>query len=142
MNDKVLLFFDKESISVLRMLTDRGAEYCGRTETHPYELYLHLNDIEHTKTKPRTPQTNGAVERLNQTIKNEFYEVAFRKKMYLTLEEIQNDLDEFMEYYNHERTNQGRYCQGRTPYKTFSDGLALYNKYVHENHVDDQEVIQ
>ena len=142
MNDRVLPFFDKEGISVLRVLTDRGSEYCGRTETHPYELYLHLNDIEHTKTKPRSPQTNGAVERLNQTIENEFYEVAFRKKLYRTLEEIQTDLDEFMDYYNRERTNQGRYCQGRTPHETFTDGLSLYQRYVFENPVEVKEVVQ
>jgi transposase InsO family protein len=142
MNDKVLPFFDKEGISVLRVLTDRGSEYCGRVETHPYELYLHLNGIEHTKTKTRSPQTNGAVERLNQTIENEFYQVSFRKKLYRTLEEIQADLDEFMDYYNKERTNQGRYCQGRTPYQTFIDSLSLYEQYVFENPVEIKEVIQ
>ena len=142
MNDKVLPFFDKEGISVLRVLTDRGSEYCGRVETHPYELYLHLNGIEHTKTKTRHPQTNGAVERLNQTIENEFYQVSFRKKLYRTLEEIQADLDEFMDYYNKERTNQGRYCQGRTPYQTFIDSLSLYEQYVFENPVEIKEVIQ
>jgi transposase InsO family protein len=142
MNDKVLPFFDKEGVQVLRVLTDRGTEYCGRAETHPYELYLHLNDIEHTRTKPRSPKTNGAVERLNQTIKTEFYEVSFRKKLYRTLEEIQSDLDSFMDYYNRERTNQGRYCQGRTPYETFVDGLDLYRQYVFENPVVAEEVIQ
>lgn len=142
MNDKVLPFFDKEGIRVLRVLTDRGSEYCGRVETHPYELYLHLNGIEHTKTKTKSPQTNGAVERLNQTIENEFYQVWFRKKLYRTLEEIQADLDEFMDYYNRERTNQGRYCQGRTPYQTFIDSRSLYEQYVFENPVEIKEVMQ
>lgn len=142
MNDKVLPFFDQHGIRVLRVLTDRGSEYCGRAETHPYELYLHLNDIEHTKTKPRHPQTNGAVERLNQTIENEFYQVSFRKKLYRTLEEIQSDLDQFMDYYNKERTNQGRYCRGRTPYETFTDGLSLYQQYVFENPVELREVME
>lgn len=142
MNDKVLPFFDKEGIGVLRVLTDRGCEYCGRMEIHPYELYLHLNGIEHTKIKTRHPQTNGAVERLNQTIENEFYQVSFRKKLYRTLEEIQADLDEFMDYYNKKRTNQGRYCQGRTPYETFIDGLSLYQQYVFESPVEIKEVIQ
>lgn len=142
MNDRVLPFFDKEGVQVLRVLTDRGTEYCGRAETHPYELYLHLNDIEHTRTKPRSPKTNGAVERLNQTIKTEFYEVWFRKKLYRPLEEIQSDLDGFMDYYNRERTNQGRYCQGRTPYETFTDGLSLYKQYVFENPVVGEEVME
>ena len=107
-------------------------EYCGRQESHPYELYLHLNDIEHTRIRVRRPQTNGSVERLNQTVKDEFYAVAFRKKLYGTIEEIQVDLDDFMAYYNSQRTNQGRHCQGRTPIQTFQDGLALYQQYVYD----------
>ena len=123
LNDRVLPFYDEHHVKVLRVLTDRGPEYCGRVETHPYELFLYLNDIDHTKIKPKRPQTNGSVERLNQTIEDEFYKVAFRKKLYKSLEEIQADLDEFMAYYNNERTNQGRHCQGRTPVETFRDCL-------------------
>jgi len=132
MNDKVLPYYDERYMRILRVLTDNGAEYCGRVESHAYELFLHLNEIEHTRTKPRKPQTNGSVEKLNQTIKNEFYEVAFRRKLYRTLDEIQADLDEFMAYYNNERTNQGRYCQGRTPAQTLTEGLELYNQYVYD----------
>jgi transposase InsO family protein len=141
LNSKILSFYDEQGISVLRVLTDRGSEYCGRTETHPYELFLHLNGVEHTRTKPYSPQTNGSVERLNQTIEEEFYRVAFRKKLYRTLEEIQTDLDEYMGYYNRERTNQGRYCQGRTPVETFADGLALYQKFVFESPAEETEVM-
>lgn len=130
LNDKVLPFYDAQGIRVHRVLTDNGVEYCGRQESHPYELFLYLNDIEHTRTKVRRPQTNGSVERLNQTIQDEFYSVAFRKQLYRTVEAIQVDLDVFMEYYNKERTNQGRYCQGRTPLETFNEGLHLYNQYV------------
>lgn len=132
LNDKVLPFFDEHGMKVLRMLTDNGMEYCGRQETHPYELFLHLNGIEHTRIKVRHPQTNGAVERLNQTIQEEFYKVAFRKKLYRSLEEVQEDLDTFMAWYNTERTNQGRYCKGRTPLQTLIDGLALYDQYVYD----------
>jgi len=123
LNDKVLPFFDEQSTKVLRILSDNGPEYCGRPETHPYQLFLHLNGIEHTRIRVRHPQTNGAVERLNQTIQEEFYNVAFRKRLYRSLEEIQIDLDVFMAWYNEEGTNQGRYCQGRTPLVTFRDGL-------------------
>jgi transposase InsO family protein len=133
LNDKVLPFFDEHGIRVHRVLTDNGAELCGRKDSHPYELFLHLNDIEHTRTRVRRPQTNGAVERLNQTIQDEFYQVAFRKKLYHSIEEIQTDLDAFMNYYNTERTNQGRYCQGRTPFQTFLEGLELYQKHVYES---------
>jgi transposase InsO family protein len=137
LNDKVLPFYDAQGIRVHRVLTDNGVEYCGRQESHPYELFLYLNDIEHTRTKVRRPQTNGSVERLNQTIQDEFYSVAFRKKLYRTVEEVQVDLDVFLEYYNEERTNQGRYCQGRTPLETFTDGLEIYNQYVFDNVVEE-----
>jgi transposase InsO family protein len=135
LNDKVLPFFDEQGIAVLRMLSDNGPEYCGRRDEHAYQLFLQLNEIEHTRIKVRHPQTNGAVERLNQTIQEEFYKVAFRKKLYRSLEEIQADLDEFMTWYNNERTNQGRYCQGRTPRQTFIEGLELYQQYVYDKEV-------
>ncbi len=83
MNDRILPFYDEHGIRVLRALTDNGQELCGRVETHPYELLLHLNDIEHTRTRVGRPQTNGSVERLNQIIQDEFYAVAFRRRLYL-----------------------------------------------------------
>lgn len=132
LNDKVLPFFDSYRIKLLRTLTDRGTEYCGRTENHPYQLFLYLNEIDHSKTRARRPQSNGCTERLNQTIQDEFYAVAFRKNLYKSLEQMQEDLDEFMCYYNAERTNQGKHCKGRTPLDTFESGLELYRQYVHE----------
>jgi transposase InsO family protein len=140
LNDRVLPHYDEYNIRVLRILTDNGREYCGLKDSHAYELFLHLNDIEHTRTRVRRPQTNGSVERLNQIIKDEFYEVAFRKKLYRSLEEIQVDLDEFMKEYNEERTNQGKYCQGRTPMQTFLDGLDLYQRFVYEETVAEESV--
>lgn len=92
---------------------------------------MHLNDIEHSRSKARHPQTHGACERLNQIILEEFYQVAFRKKLYRCLDEIQTDLDEYMQYYNERRTNQGKRCQGKTPRETFEQGLELYWNYVH-----------
>jgi transposase InsO family protein len=130
LNDKVLPYFDEDNMRVLRVLTDRGTEYGWHNLEHPYQLFLHLNDIEHTRTKARHPQTNGAVERLNQIIQDEFYAVAFRKKLYTTLEEMQADLDTYIHRYNNERTNQGKRCQGRTPRQTFDDSYNLYKKYV------------
>ena len=135
LNDKVLPFFDEQTSRVLRTLTDRGTEYCGRPEAHPYELFLHVNDIDHSRTKARHPQTNGITERLNQTIQEEFYKVAFRKKRYTSLEQIQEDLDAFMDKYNTERTNQGRYCQGRTPRETFLSGLLECEQFMPQEEV-------
>jgi len=105
---------------ILRILTDRGSEYYGNAESHEYQLFLALNDIEHTKTKAKSPQTNGICERFHKTILTEFYQVAFRKKMYSSLEHLQADLDEWLEYYNYQRTHQGKMCCGRTPWQTFT----------------------
>ncbi len=90
LNDRVLPFFEKHEIPLLRILTDRGTEYCGSREHHEYQLYLAIENIDHTKTKARSPQTNGICERFHKTILQEFYQVAFRKKIYKTLEECKH----------------------------------------------------
>lgn len=125
LNDKVLPFFDEQQIPMLRILTDRGSEYKGKHEHHEYELYLTIEGIEHSKTQVRSPQSNGICERLNRTIKEEFYSIAFRKKLYTSLEELQADLDEWIEFYNNERPHSGRYCYGKTPMETFLDSKHL-----------------
>lgn len=56
---------------------------------------------------------------------NEFYRVAFRKKIYRTLEELQAGLDTWMEEYNQQRPHQGRWCCGKTPMQTFWDSVSL-----------------
>ena len=130
LNDRVLPFFEEHGMGVIRMLTDRGTEYCGKPETHDYQLYLALNDIEHTKTKARHPQTNGICERFHKTILQEFYQVAFRRKLYLSLAELQTDLDVWLAYYNNERTHQGKMCCGRTPLQTLVAGKEAWNEKV------------
>lgn len=67
MNDRVVPFFDEHKIVVSRVLTDRGTEFCGRPESHEYELYLAIENIDHTRTKTRSPQTNGICERFHKT---------------------------------------------------------------------------
>ena len=81
LNDRVLLFFASQEMGIIRILTDRGTEYCGKLETHDYELYLAVNDIEHTKSKARHPQTNDICKGFHKTILNEFYQVALRRKL-------------------------------------------------------------
>ena len=125
LNDQVLPFFEEEDVDLLRILTDRGTEFCGSLEHHEYELYLAIEDIDHTKTKARHPQTNGICERFHRTIQEEFYQVAFRKKIFHSIEELQADLDQWLWQYNHERTHTGKYCFGRTPYQTFQDTKHL-----------------
>jgi len=128
LNDRVLPFFENHSLPMLRILTDRGTEYCGKAEQHDYQLYLALNDIEHTKTKARSPQTNGICERFHKTILQEFYQVTFRKKLYADINALQADLDEWLEFYNNERTHQGKMCCGRTPIATLEDGKQIWQE--------------
>ena len=87
LNDKALPFYEQHELPVLRILTDRGTEYCGRADRHDYQLFLAINDIGHAKTKVKSPQTNGICERFHKTILQEFYQVTFRKKIYETIEQ-------------------------------------------------------
>jgi transposase InsO family protein len=131
LNDKVLPFYAQHGLPMLRIITDRGTlaqqcYSCGKVEHHDYELYLALNDIDHTKTKAASPQTNGICERFHKTILQEFYQVTFRKKLYDSLETLQVDLDEWLVFYNTGRTHQGKVCCGRTPIETLLDGKRVW----------------
>jgi len=125
LNDKVLPFYQEQQVDLLRILTDRGTEYCGAREHHEYQLYLSIEDIDHTKTKAKSPQTNGICERFHRTMQDEFYAIAFRKKLYGSLEELQKDMDQWLNFYNNERSHSGRYCFGKTPVQTFMDSKSL-----------------
>lgn len=125
LNDRVLPFFEEHEIALLWVLTDRGTEYCGQREHHEYELYLAVENIDHSRTKARHPQTNGICERFHRTIQEEFYATAFRKKLYRSLEELQADLDLWLDEYNRTRPHSGKYCYGKTPMHTFLDSLSL-----------------
>jgi transposase InsO family protein len=125
LNDRILPFFTLHEVKLLRVLTDRGTEYCGRAEHHEYELYLNIEDIDHTKTQAYSPQTNGICERFHRTMQDEFYATAFRKKIYNSIEELQHDADQWLAYYNKQRPHSGRFCYGKTPYQTFVDSIKL-----------------
>jgi len=125
LNDRVVPFFDEKEVKLSRVLTDRGTEYCGNPEHHEYELYLAVEDIDHSRTKTKSPQTNGIVERLHKTMLNEFYRIAFRKKLYASIAELQADLDEWIRGYNEARPHQGRWCFGKTPMQTFLDAIPI-----------------
>ena len=128
LNDKVLPFFEAHNVPLLRILTDRGTEYCGKVEQHDYQIFLGVSEIEHTKTKARHPQTNGICERFHKTILQEFYQIAFRKKIFKTIEELQQELDLWLIDYNERRTHQGKMCNGRTPMETFIDGIKIWEQ--------------
>ena len=125
LNDRVLPFFEQHGIALNRVLTDRGTEYCGNPEHHEYELYLAIEDVDHSRTKTKSPQTNGICERFHKTVLNEFYRVAFRKTLYRSIAELQADLDRWLTEYNESRPHQGRWCFGKTPMQTFLDALPI-----------------
>ena len=128
LNDKVLPYYEEHNLPVLRILTDRGTEYCGRADRHDYQLFLAINDIEHTKTKVKSPQTNGICERFHKTILQEFYQVVFRKTLFESIEQLQKDLDEWIDTYNNDRSHQGKICEGRTPLQTLEDGKKIWKE--------------
>jgi transposase InsO family protein len=125
LNDRVLPFYDQHEVKLSRVLTDRGTEYCGNPERHEYELYLAVEDVDHSRTKTKNPQTNGIVERFHKTVLDEFYRVVFRKRIYGSIAELQADLDEWIRSYNEARPHQGRWCFGKTPMQTFLDAIPL-----------------
>ena len=118
-------FFDEKEVRLSRVLTDRGAEYCGNPEHHDYELYLAVEDIDQPRTKAKSPQTNGIAECFHKTVLNEFYRIAFRKKLYASIADLQDDLDLWIKSYNEERPYQGRWCFGKTPLQTFLDAIPI-----------------
>jgi len=132
LNDRVIPFFEEQQIPLLRVLTDRGTEFKGKPENHEYEMYLQIEGIEHSKTQVRHPQSNGICERLHRTMQDEFYAVAFRKQLYESIEQLQLDLDKWIDYYNNERPHSGKYCFGKTPMQTFNESITLAKQKLHD----------
>ena len=124
LHNDVLPFYRDREIPVAKVLTDNGREFCG-TEATPSSCTLQLSDIRHKRTKVKSPRTNGFVERLHRTVLDEFFRQAFRTKLYLSVEELQADLDAWLVYYNAERPHQGYRNMGRRPLDTVAEFLAL-----------------
>ena len=89
---------------------------------------LAVENIDHARTKTKSPQPNGICERFDKTRLDEFYRVAFRKRVYQSLDELQADLDAWMASYNEVRTHQGRWCFANAPMRTLLDRAALARK--------------
>jgi transposase InsO family protein len=128
MNNEVLPFFDGHGVGIKTVLSDNGREYCGRPDRHPYELFLQLEDIEHRTTRVRRPQSNGFIERFHRTLLDEHLRVKGRTTWYETLEEMQKDLEVYLEQYNTKRPHRGRGMEGRTPFQVFKAGLKEAKK--------------
>jgi transposase InsO family protein len=125
LNDRVLPFLEGHNVALLRVLTDHGTEYCGERDHHEYQLYLTLNDIAHSRTKARHTQTNSICERFHQSLQDEFYSAAFRKTLYISIDQLQTDLDRWIGEYNRDRPHAGKYCFGKTPLQAFLDSRQL-----------------
>lgn len=125
----MLPFYVERGISVGAILTDNRREFCGTDPyPHPFALYLALNDVEHRRTKVRSPQTNGFVERFHGTIQTEFFtecfQVALRQRFYASAEDLQPDLDAWLVHYNTERPHRGYRNHGKRPMDTINDYLT------------------
>lgn len=123
--DRVLPFYDSLGFIVEKILTDNGREYCGMAMIHPYEIFLELNDIDHRRIKVATPRTNGFVERFNRTVLDEFFRETFRKKFYTSVEELQDDMDQWLHHYNYERPHRGYRNNGKRPIDTLKEGKTV-----------------
>ena len=123
--DRVLPFYGEQGLEVEHILTDNGREYCGRPMIHPYQIFLDFNEIKHRRSKVATPRTNGFVERFNRTVLDEFFRETFRNKFYGSVEELQQDLDQWLHYYNYERPHRGYRNMGRRPIETIEQGKSI-----------------
>jgi transposase InsO family protein len=128
--DRVLPFYEFQDLTVEHILTDNGREYCGRSMIHPYEIFLELNDIQHRRTKVARPRTNGFVERFNRTVLDEFFREAFRTKFFASVEALQEDLDQWFDYYNNERPHRGYRNLGKRPIETIIEGKTIKEQVI------------
>jgi len=127
LHNDVLPQYEAWGLEVKAVLTDNGREFCGK-ESHPYELYLALNDLTHKKM--RCPQTNGFVERFNRTLLDEFFRKVFREKFYDSVVELQKSLDKYLRFYNTERPHQGYRNMGKRPIDTVERFIKSSRKKV------------
>lgn len=124
-DDRVLPSYEEHGVEVEYALTDNGREYCGRELKHHYELFLAISQIQHRRTEVRSPATNGFCERFHRTVKEESFATAFRRALFESVAQLQQDLDRYLEFYNCERAHRGSRSRGRTPYQAFLEGLVL-----------------
>ena len=92
---------------------------------HPYQNFLEFNDIEHVRTQIIRTRTNSFVERFNRTALDEFFSVTFRSKLYPSIVEVQEDLNSWLNYYDHERPHRGYGNMGKRPIDTIEEGKLI-----------------
>ena len=124
LHDRMLPFCEHLGITVGSVLTDNGREFCGKPESHPYQLLLAVEGIKHRTTKVRSHRTNGFVERMNRALLDECFSAQGRTKWYEGPDQLQRDLDTFRAFYNFRSTHQGYRVHGRRPAKALYDLIA------------------
>ncbi|MBL3284493.1 IS481 family transposase domain protein [Rickettsiales endosymbiont of Paramecium tredecaurelia] len=74
-------------------------------------------------------------------MKQEFYDTAFRQKIYTSIKQLQQDVDSWLMQYNYHRSHSGKYCYGKTPMQTFMDSkhiaLEKSNESMYNNNTSD-----
>jgi hypothetical protein len=69
--------------------------------------------------------TNGFVERFNRTALDEFFRETFRQTFYTTVQELQEDFDQWLHFCNYERSHRGYRNMGRRPIETMEAGKQI-----------------
>lgn len=118
LHNDVLPFYENKKIPISLIVSDCGRQFCG-ADAQPYELYLQRNDIEHRTTKV-CPRATGFLEYFNQTVMVEFFRKDVRATLYESVQALQADFDQWLDYYNHQRPHQGNRNQGRRPIDTIN----------------------
>jgi len=77
-----------------RLLSDNGSGYVSRV----FRDYLHLVGIRHILAAPYHPQTNGKVERYQQSIKREVKQLPYELPS-----QLERAIADFVDYYNYRR---------------------------------------
>lgn len=107
------MLHDQYKIKFEEVITDNGPEFGPRESKqkhgHPFERMLIEVGIKHRYTKPYRPQTNGKVERFWRTLQEDL----IRETDFESLEELKDELMQYLYYYNHHRPHQG--IDGKCP---------------------------
>lgn len=113
--------FFANNVTIESVLTDNGSEFIS----HRFGKMLRDYDIEHHRILKGKPMLNGYCERFQRTIYEEFYQTAFRKKFFNNIEDLQEDLNKYLVYYNFNRAHFGLLNTGAKPIDVFKSNSAI-----------------
>jgi transposase InsO family protein len=110
-------------IKINRILTDNGKEFTDRlfanqarqpTGRHEFDQLCQALGIEHRLTKPKSPQTNGMVERFNGRIAD-----ILKTNHFISGEDMEQTLMRYVHLYNHQLPQCA--LHSRTPIQAMKD---------------------